>query len=107
MVKKVYDFGKEGNTMSYILLCDQIMDYPLFGWYSCGSTTIFFRYSYTERKIYLDFAEADSDDLSDKIIELRYDADEWPEIYGLIPQHPRKLSFSYKTAVEYIGMWKG
>ena len=30
MVKKVYDFGKEGNTMSYILLCDQIMDYPLF-----------------------------------------------------------------------------
>lgn len=29
MVKKVYDFGKEGNTMSYILLCDQIMDYPL------------------------------------------------------------------------------
>lgn len=107
MVKKVYDFGKEGNTMSYILLCDQIMDYPLFGWYSCGSTTIFFRYSYTERKIYLDFAEADSDDLSDKIIELRYDADEWPEIYGLTPQHPRKLSFSYKTAVEYIGMWRG
>ena len=45
--------------------------------------------------------------LSDKIIELRYDADEWPEIYGLIPQHPRKLSFSYKTAVEYIGMWRG
>ena len=92
MVKKVYDFGKEGNTMSYILLCDQIMDYPLFGWYSCGSTTIFFRYSYTERKIYLDFAEADSDDLSDN---------------GMIPQHPRKLSFSYKTAVEYIGMWRG
>jgi len=25
-----------------------------------------------------------------KIIELRYDADEWPEIYGLIPQHTKE-----------------
>lgn len=115
MTKKTYTRQQDKDNISYCLLCGQMYEFPLFGWYKCGSTTVYFRYSFVERRIYLDFSEdeislyqyVDDYDVSEKVIVLQFDETEWLDVWKMFPKVAKNFKFSKDVALKYLGMWKG